>query len=337
MTTTGSTHLSPEERATLSLGLAQGQSLRMIARVLGRAPSTLSRECARNTPRGQPYRASTAQTQAVARACQPRRPRKLHAPWVWAYVQRHLNAGCSPEQIAGRLRRTYPDDRGPQLSTEPIYAALSVLPRGALRRELLTALRQARQARRPRARGTDRRGQLPTITPLAARPAAVTSRQVPGHWEGDLLKGTRNGSAVGTLVERTTRLVLLARMDGTDAWRAYQGFTKKLRQIPAALRKTLTYDRGKEMAEHERLARRLAIRVFFADPHAPWPRGSNENTNGLLRQYLPKGTDLSGYTQRELNAIAHRLNTRPRKCLDFATPLEVYAQLRDYSPVALGT
>lgn len=334
MTTTGSTHLSPEERATLSLGLAQGQSLRMIARVLGRAPSTLSRECARNTPRGQPYRASTAQTQAVARACQPRRPRKLHAPWVWAYVQRHLNAGCSPEQIAGRLRRTYPDDRGPQLSTEPIYAALSVLPRGALRRELLTALRQAR---RPRARGTDRRGQLPTITPLAARPAAVTSRQVPGHWEGDLLKGTRNGSAVGTLVERTTRLVLLARMDGTDAWRAYQGFTKKLRQIPAALRKTLTYDRGKEMAEHERLARRLAIRVFFADPHAPWPRGSNENTNGLLRQYLPKGTDLSGYTQRELNAIAHRLNTRPRKCLDFATPLEVYAQLRDYSPVALGT
>lgn len=334
MTTTGSTHLSPEERATLSLGLAQGQSLRMIARVLGRAPSTLSRECARNTPRGQPYRASTAQTQAVARACQPRRPRKLHAPWVWAYVQRHLKAGCSPEQIAGRLRRTYPDDRGPQLSTETIYAALSVLPRGALRRELLTALRQAR---RPRARGTDRRGQLPTITPLAARPAAVTSRQVPGHWEGDLLKGTRNGSAVGTLVERTTRLVLLARMDGTDAWRAYQGFTKKLRQIPAALRKTLTYDRGKEMAEHERLARRLAIRVFFADPHAPWPRGSNENTNGLLRQYLPKGTDLSGYTQRELNAIAHRLNTRPRKCLDFATPLEVYAQLRDYSPVALGT
>lgn len=179
MTKTGYTHLSPEERATLSLGLAQGQSLRMIARVLGRAPSTLSRECARNTPRGQPYRASTAQTQAVARACQPRRPRKLHAPWLWAYVQRHLKAGCSPEQIAGRLRRTYPDDMGKQLSTETIYAALYVLPRGALRSELLTALRQARKARRPRARGTDRRGQLPNITPLAARPAEVTSRQVP--------------------------------------------------------------------------------------------------------------------------------------------------------------
>jgi IS30 family transposase len=138
-------------------------------------------------------------------------------------------------------------------------------------------------------------------------------------------------------VERTTRLVLLARMDGTDAWSAYRGFTKKLRQIPTPLRKTLTYDRGKEMAAHERLAHRLSIQIFFDDPHSPWQRGTNENTNGLLRQYLPKGTDLSSYTQRELNAIAHRLNTRPRKCLDFATPLEVYAQLRYHSPVALVT
>ena len=337
MTKTCYTHLSSEERATLSLGLAQGQSLRMIARVLGRAPSTLSRECARNTPRGQPYRTSTAQTQAVARACQPRHPRKLHNSWLWAYVQRYLKAGCSPEQIAGRLRRAYPDDMSKQLSTETIYAALYVLPRGALRSELLAALRQAHKTRRPRARGQDRRGQIPNMTPITARPAEVGTRTVPGHWEGDLLKGARNGSAVGTLVERTTRLVLLARMDGTDAASAYRGFTKKLRQVPASLRKTLTYDRGKEMAEHERLAQRLAIRVFFADPHAPWQRGANENTNGLLRQYLPKGTDLSGYTQRELNAIAHRLNTRPRKCLDFATPREVYAQLRHHSPVALGT
>jgi len=223
------------------------------------------------------------------------------------------------------------------LSTETIYAGLYVLPRGALRSELVAAWRQARKARRPRARGADRRGHIPNMTSIAERPAEVTTRTVPGHWEGDLLKGARNGSAIGTLVERTTRLVLLARMDGTDAGSAYQGFTKKLRQVPAALRKTLTYDRGKEMAAPERLAHRLAIRVFFADPHAPWQRGSNENTNGLLRQYLPKGTDLSGYTQRELNAIAHRLNTRPRKCLDFATPLEVYAQLRHHSPVALGT
>ena len=168
-------------------------------------------------------------------------------------------------------------------------------------------------------------------------PTDAATRTVPGHWEGDLIKGARNGSAVGTLVERTTRLVILARMEGTDATSAREGFTNKLRHVPALLRKTLTYDRGKEMAEHAQLAQRLNIRVFFADPYSPWQRRTNENTNGLRRQYLPKGTDLSGYTQRELNAIAHRLNTRPRKCLNFATPLEVYAELRPHSPVALGT
>jgi len=297
----------------------------------------VSRESARDTVRSRPYRACTAQVQAAARACQPRRPRKLLDPWLWQFVQEHLTEGCSPEQIAGRLRRTYPDDRQKHLSAETIYVALYVLPRGALRSELLSALRQARNARRPRARGTDRRGQIPNMTPIDERPAEVATRTVPGHWEGDLIKGARNGSAVGTLVERTSRLVLLARMEGTDATSAREGFTKKLRHVPALLRKTLTYDRGKEMAEHERLAQRLAIRIFFADPYSPWQRGTNENTNGLLRQYLPKGTNLSGYTQRELNAIAHRLNTRPRKCLDFATPLEVYAHLRHHSPVALGT
>jgi IS30 family transposase len=329
--------LSAEDRETLSLGLAHGHSLRRMASVLGRSPSTISRELARNSTRGRPYRGCTAQTLARARACQPRRSRKLMDPWLWQYVQTQLRQGCSPEQIAGRLRHAYPDDMRKHLSTETIYAGLYVLPRGALRSELLTALRQARKARRPRARGTDRRGQIPNLTPIAERPAEVATRTVPGHWEGDLIKGARNGSAVGTLVERTTRLVILARMEGTDARSAREGFTKKLRHVPALLRKTLTYDRGKEMAEHERLTARLAIQVFFADPYSPWQRGTNENTNGLLRQYLPKGTDLSGYTQRELNAIAYRLNTRPRKCLDFATPLEVYAQLRHYSPVALGT
>ena len=331
------THLSAEDRETVSLGLTQGESLRALARVLGRAPSTLSREYARNTTRGRPYRACTAQSQAATRARQPRRPRKLLNPWLWQYVQTALAEGCSPEQIAGRLRREYPDDMGRHLSTETIYAALYVLPRGTLRSELLAALRQARKARRPRGRGTDRRGQIPNMTSIAERPAEVATRTVPGHWEGDLIKGARNGSAVGTLVERTTRFIILARMEGTDATSAREGFARKLRHVPAPLRKTLTYDRGKEMAEHEQLAQRLAIQIFFADPYSPWQRGTNENTNGLLRQYLPKGTDLSGYTQRELNAIAHRLNTRPRKCLDFATPLEVYAQLRHPSPVALGT
>jgi len=337
MSTRSYRHMTAEERETLSLGLAQGHSLRTMARVLGRAPSTVSRESARNATRGRPYRACTAHTLATVRARQPRRPRKLVDPWRWQYVQTALTEGCSPEQIAGRLRREYPDDRGRHLSTETIYAALYVLPRGALRSELVAALRQARKARRPRARRTDRRGQIPNMTPMTERPAAVAPRTVPGHWEGDLIKGARNGSAGGTLVERTTRLVLLARMDGTDARSARQGCTKKLRPVPTMLRKTLTYDRGKEMAEHEPLAQRLAIQIFVADPYSPWQRGSNANTNGLLRQYLPKGTDLSGYTPRELNAIAHRLNTRPRKCLDFTTPLEVFTHLRHHSPVALGT
>ncbi len=330
-------HLSADERETLSLGLACGHSLRTMATVLGRSPSTVSREVARNVTRGRPYRACTAHTLATGRACQPRRLRKLADPWLWQYVQTQLTQGCSPEQIAGRLRRAYPDAMRKQLSTETIYASLYILPRGTLRSELLAALRQARKARRPRARGIDRRGQIPNMTSIAERPANVATRIVPGHWEGDLLKGARNKSAIGTLVERTTRLVILARMEGTDATSARQGFTKTLRHVPAALRKTLTYDRGKEMAEHEQLAQRLAIQIFFADPYSPWQRGTNENTNGLLRQYLSKGTDLSGYTQRELNAIAYRLNSRPRKCLDFATPLEVYAQLRHHSPVALGT
>ena len=330
-------HMSAEDRETLSLGVAHGHSLRMMARVLGRAPSTVSREYARNTTQGRPYRACTAQTLATTRVHQPRRRRKLLDPWLWQYVRTSLAEGCSPEQIAGRLRRAYPDDMRKQLSTETIYAGLYVLPRGALRSELLAALRQARKARRPRARGTDRRGQIPNMTPIVERPAEVATRTVPGHWEGDLIKGARNGSAVGTLVERTSRLVLLARMAGTDAESARHGFTHKLRHVPTLLRKTLTDDRGKERAEHERLAQRLAIQLVFADPYSPWPRGTNENTNGLLRQYLPKGTDLSGYTQRELNAIAHRLNTRPRKCLNFATPLEVFTHLRHHSPVALGT
>lgn len=220
-----------------------------------------------------------------------------------------------------------------RLSTETIYAGLYLL----LRSELLAALRQGRKTRWPRSRGTDRRGHIPNMTPIAALPAEVASRTVHGHWEGDLITGARNASAMGSLVERTTHLVIWARMAGTDAGRAREGFTRKLRHVPAPLRRTLTYDRGKEMAEHERVAQRLAIQVGFAYPHSPWQRGTNANTNGLLRQYLPKGTDLSGYTQRELNAIAHRLNTRPRKCLHFATPLEAFTQLRHHSPVALGT
>lgn len=197
-------------------------------------------------------------------------------------------------------------------------------------------VRHARRVGREQG-GADRRGQIPNMRPITEWPAEVASRTVPSHWEGDLFKGARYGSAVGVLVERTTRLVLLAKIDGTDAESAYRGFSKKLRHVPAALVYTLTYDRGKEMATRERLAKRFAIRVLLADPHYPWQRGTNESTNGLLRQYFPKGTDQLGFTQRDLTAIAYRLNTRPRKCPNVATPREVYAYVRHDSPVALGT
>jgi IS30 family transposase len=330
-----STHISFDERETLSLGRTQGHSLRTMATVLGRPPSTVSREYARNA-QDRPYRACTAQHLAVARARQPRRPRKLMDPWLWQYVRTHLGQGYSPEQIAGRLRHAYPADMRKQLSTETIYAALYELPRGGLRTELLVAPRQARKARWARSRQADRRGHIPNMTSIAARPAEVATRTVPGHGEGDLFKVARNGSAVGTLLERTTRLVILARMEGADAVSACEGFTRKLRHVPAPLRKTLPYDRGNELAEHERLVQRLAIQIFFADPHRPWQRGTNENTNGLMRQYLLKGTDLSRHTRRELDAFAHRLSTRHRKCLNFASSLEIFTQLRHQSPVALG-
>lgn len=300
-----------------------------MARILGGAPSPLSREVARNTSRDRPDRAWTAHRLAADRACQPRRVRKLLDPWLWPSVQSRLGQGCSPEPIAGRLHREDPDDMRTRLAAETIYAALYGLPRGALRSELRATLRQAR--------GADRRGQILNLPVIAGRPAEVAARTVPGHWDGDLSKGARNGSAVGTLGERTTRLVILARMEETEAVSARAGFTRKLRHVPTLLRKTLTDDRGNEMAEHERLAQRLAIQVFVADPHSPWQRGTNENTTGLLRQDLPKGTDLSGYTQRALNAIAHRLKTRPRECLNVATPLEVFTQLRHHSPVVRGT
>ena len=206
--------MNAEDRETLTLGLARGHSLKTMALVLKRAPCTVSRELAHNVTRGQPYRACTAHTLATGWACQPRRRRKLLDPWLWQYVRTYLGQDCSPEQIAGHLQRAYPDDMSKQLSPETIYAALYVLPCGTLRSALLAALRQARKALRPRARGTDRHGQIPNMTPIAERPAEVATRTVPGHWAGDLIKGARNGSAVGTLVERTTRLVIL--QDGRD-------------------------------------------------------------------------------------------------------------------------
>ena len=219
------------------------------------------------------------------------------------------------------------EDATRRVCHETIYMALYALPRGELRRELLACLRQGHMARWPRGRGANRRKQIAEELRIAARPDDIAERRIPGHWEGDLLKGAANRSAVGTLVERTSRLVMLARMSDLDALAAQHAFARLFEPLPAALRQTLTYDRGSEMARHAELTKALGVKVYFADPYSPWQRGSNENANGLIRQYLPKGIDLSTYAQRDLDAIAHKLNTGPRKVLDFQTPREVFDQL----------
>jgi transposase, IS30 family len=241
-------------------------------------------------------------------------------------VQDQLREGWSPEQIAGRLEEAFPDDSTRTVSHETIYTAIYVLPRGSLRTDLISLLRHGHAKRRPRARGQDRRGQIADMVSLHVRPPEIEDRVIPGHWEGDLIKGARNQSCVGTLVERSSRLVLLARMDGATAEAALEGFTAILNRVRKPLRKTLTYDQGKEMSRHKDLTAATGVAVYFADPHSPWQRGSNENANGLIRQYLPKGADLSRLTQDDLDAIAYKLNTRPRKILGFRMPLEVYAQ-----------
>ena len=327
--------LSAEDRNGIQTGLNLGLSRRALAGRLHRAPSTVSREIRRC--RGS-YDAARADHQARGRR---RRGSHKLAPGsaLERTVQAALQQGWSPEQIAGRLKHMHPDVPSERVSHETIYAYIYAQPRGELRKLLIGALRQAHKARLPRSRGRDRRGRLRDMVSIHERPIEAQGRQVAGHWEGDLLKGARNASAVGTLVERKSRFVLLAKVDGVDAESVLDGFTRRLRTLPTSVRKTLTYDQGKEMARHQELAERLNLRVYFADPHSPWQRPTNENTNGLLRQYLPKGLDLSTLSQRYLTRVATALNTRPRKCLGFLTPEEVMSSEINHlnNPVALQT
>ena len=327
-------HLSYVERLSIDEGRRAGLSLRAIARRLSRAPSTVSRDIRRMGRSWSHYSGPPAFFDALYRRSAGRRGRRKLIPGepLFEAVAGQLRNGWSPLQIAGRLARMDPATRlSLGLGTvchESIYTALYALPRGELRRELLSALRQGRQNRRPRSRGTDRRqGFVTEDIRIAARPEEVIGRLVPGHWEGDLIKGAANRSAVGTLVERTSRLVVLARMDGLDAQTTAHAFERAFENMPEPLRKSLTYDRGTEMARHAELTKNTGIKVWFCDPYSPWQRPSNENANGLIRQYLPKGTDLSPHTQDQLNEIAERLNNRPRKVLDFETPNEVFARL----------
>jgi IS30 family transposase len=385
-------YLSFSEREDIALSKARGMGVREIARQLGRDPSTISRELRRNassrTYRAD-YKASTAQWHAERRARRPKVAKLLSNDRLREYVQQRLCgeirtvdgrrvagpqgpqwkgrnkphrgdrawvSGWSPEQISRRLKAEFPQDESMRISHEAIYQALYVQSRGALKRELVACLRTGRALRVPRARAKQRAwAHVTSETLISERPAEVEDRAVPGHWEGDLIIGLQR-SAIGTLVERTTRFTMLIHLPREHGWGviprtkngpALAGYgaltmsralTETITTLPAQLRGSLTWDRGKELSAHARFTIATGVPVFFADPHSPWQRGSNENTNGLLRQYFPKGTDLSRWTADEINAVAHALNSRPRKTLGWKTPAEALdEQLRSLQQTDVAT
>jgi len=309
------------EREVISRGVARGVSLRHISRELSRAPSTVSREVRRHGGRRR-YRAAEADRLAWRRGRRPKRCRLATQPALRDAVATRLAEAWSPQQIAGWLRRAYPDDPTMQVSPETIYLSLFIQSRGVLKKALQAQLRRHRTIRRPRSRRPQTGGYIVGAVSIRQRPAAVEDRAVPGHWEGDLLVGSHR-SAVATLVERRSRYVCLVRMPGRETQTVVQALTRQVRRLPTGLMATLTWDRGLELAAHRTFSIATGVQVYFCDPYSPWQRGTNENTNGLLRQYFPKGTDLSGYTQRQLDRVARQLNTRPRKTLDYRTPAEV--------------
>ena len=315
------------EREEISRGVIAGLSVRALARSLRRAPSTVSREIRRNGGR-QVYRASDAEVAAWDRAQRPK-PCKLAQNRALARtVAEKLRLEWSPYQVAGWLKRTYPQDETRQVSHETIYRTLSIQARGALKKELLQHLRRTRGMRRSRhhTQKTPNHGRITETVSIRERPAEAEDRAVPGHWEGDLFFGSHN-SQIATLVERQTRYVMIVKVVAKDTKTVVNALIKNARKLPQELYKSLTWDRGKEMAAHKRFTLATDIQVYFCDPQSPWQRGSNENTNGLLRQYLPKGIDISGYSQAKLNAVARQLNERPRKTLGFQTPAEMFSQI----------
>jgi IS30 family transposase len=321
----GPARLQLRDREEISLGLMAGQSRTQIARHIARATSTVCREIAANGGRAD-YRAWRAHQHAYASARRPK-PYRLAAGMLCDRVSDGLRQFWSPEQVSKRLRQDFPDDPLMRVSHETIYQSLFVQGRGELRRELARVLRSGQTRRRSRDT-TKPSGQLPDMVTIAERPAEVEDRAVPGHWEGDLLCGAFNRSAVGTLVERSSRYVMLLHLpEGHEAVQVERAMKQAIRRMPPSLFKTLTWDRGKEMARHKEIKVATGVQVYFCDPHAPWQRGSNENTNRLLRQFLPSGTDLTAHTSERLEHIAQLLNDRPRKTLGFMTPSERLAEL----------
>ena len=322
--------LQYDERIAISSFQAQGLSIRAMARILKRAPSTISREVLRNGPSGK-YNCYFAQKRRNRRRvfCRPA-PKLGLGSALFVQVCALLRQKWSPQQIAIYLQRHHPNDLGQRVSHETIYNAIYAMPRGELRKDLIALMRRAQAKRMPRSRGVERRGKIADMLSVHCRPPEANSRLFPGHWESDLIKGKGNASAVGSLVERSSRLLILVQLPGPkpgSAQTVLAAFTEKLRSIAKPMRQSLTHDQGSEMARHKELAANSNIAVYFCDPHSPWQRGTNENTNGLVRQYLPKGTDLSGYSQDQLDAIADEINNRPRKTLNAYSPLEVYRNL----------
>jgi IS30 family transposase len=318
--------LSIEERIEIGMRVARGESNAEIARGLGRHRSTIGRELRRCGSRRGHYSPFAAERRARRLSCRPKATKFASDPRLLAEVERMLGEWYSPEQISHRLEREFPDDPSMRVSHETIYQSLFVQARGELRRELARCLRTGRTRRRPQGRASNR-GRIEGMVMISERPAEIEDRAVPGHWEADLLMGKNNRSQVATLVERSTRFVILAALDDKTAESVARVLSDRIQTLPEGLRRSVTCDQGKEFSEHKTFSIASGVPVFFCDPHSPWQRGSNENTNGLLRQYMPKGTDLSGRTQAELDQIADQLNGRPRKTLEWLNPAEKLSEL----------
>ena len=315
--------LSQGDREVISRGLARGLRFAAIAVLLNRPTSTISREVGRHGGRAA-YRAEAADRRAWARACRPKPCRLATRPRLRAAVAARLAEDWSPQQIAGWLREAFPDNPDMQVSHETIYLSLFIQSRGVLKRALVAHLRRRRTVRRPRRRAVHRPERILDAVSIRERPAAVEDRAIPGHWEGDLLRGAHR-SHIATLVERHSRFVMLAQIPHVDSVTVARALAQRVRTLPKSLWHSLTWDRGTEMAAHKSFTVATDVQVYFCDPRSPWQRGSNENTNGLLRQYFPKGVDVGTFSQAQLNAIARRLNTRPRKTLGYRTPAATLA------------
>lgn len=321
-------HLTMNEREEISLGLAQDKSCRDIAAMLGRDPTTIFREIIRNNRYGYHYRAARAHGRADFRARLCRRKRKLDTnERLRQFVFEHLDKRWTPEQIAKTLKMLYPLDMDMRISHETIYQYLYVWPCGSLRKVVLKCLRRRHKYRRVRSKGRPKTEAIQDFISIEQRPKEVADRIIPGDWEGDLLMGRGNASAMGVLVERTTRMIFLVRLKNKDAMTVRIAFARKFKHLPPGLKRSLTYDNGQEMAQHKLFTKNTRIQVYFAHPHSPWERGTCENTNDILRQFFPKGIDFNKVSLRQINNVQNLVNDRPRKTLGFLSPHEVFGNL----------